>query len=174
MIIYKATNNINGKIYIGQTVRSLDYRIYGHIYEANNGSELLLHRAIRKYGSQSFKWDIIDTADDRKVLNEKECYWIKTLNSMDNTIGYNLVEGGIGWAHTDETKRKISLSNSGKTSCWKGKKNPAHSLRMLGNKLSAGRPSSAYSHKHTPETKALLSKLRLGKTPWNKGKTFKK
>ena len=55
MIIYKTTNNINKKVYIGQTVKSLDKRKKTHLYKSTNASDNYLYRAIRKYGENNFK-----------------------------------------------------------------------------------------------------------------------
>ena len=67
MIIYKTTNLINGKIYIGKDSKN-DPNYFG--------SGLLLRQSIKKYGKKNFKKEIIDFADSVKGLNEKEIYWI--------------------------------------------------------------------------------------------------
>ena len=76
MIIYRITNNVNGKIYIGQTKKALSQRIAEHI--KNNKTPV--QKAINKYGLESFTILIIDEADTKEILNEKEKYWIKFLN----------------------------------------------------------------------------------------------
>lgn len=94
MIIYKVTNLINGKVYIGQTQKTLKIRKIKHIYESFEGnSKLLFHKALRKYGEDSFSWDIIDYADSQDELNKKEIYWISHYNSFGEN-GYNLTNGG--------------------------------------------------------------------------------
>lgn len=60
-VIYKATNTLNNKIYIGKTKRSLNKRMIDHITKANKGVVTHLYRAIRKYGKEAFKWEIVDT-----------------------------------------------------------------------------------------------------------------
>lgn len=95
-IIYKITNCFNGKIYVGQTVRSLNERWSDHKRDALNGVDYPFHFAIRKYGAENFILKIIDFADSIKELNEKESLWIKTLNSLSkNNKGYNILEGGL-------------------------------------------------------------------------------
>ena len=94
MLIYKATNKINGKMYIGQTTKSLEDRITMHMRDTRC-SNFIFHKAIRKYGIQSFEWLIIDTADCKEILNEKEIYWISYLNTKVPN-GYNLSDGGAG------------------------------------------------------------------------------
>lgn len=110
MIIYKIQNKINNKIYIGQTIRTLDERIK----EYKRSKKSCVGKAIRKYGIDNFKIEIIDNANSIEELNEKEIYYIKKYNSMDE--GYNLCEGGNntkGYNHTQEAKIKMS-KNHGK------------------------------------------------------------
>jgi len=67
MIIYKAENRINGKIYIGQTTASLKKRIAGHLWETHKNQ--VFSNALRKYGIQSFNFSIIDSASSQEVLD---------------------------------------------------------------------------------------------------------
>jgi len=100
MIIYKTTNLINEKIYIGQDSRNnQDYL----------GSGVLINRAIKKYGKENFKKEVICECSSKGELNKKEIYWIKTLKSRDSKIGYNLTDGGDGLTNPSvETRKKIS------------------------------------------------------------------
>ncbi len=94
-IIYKATNKINNKIYIGQTIKTLEERIYHHVYRANHSLDIThthFINAIRKYGEENFIWEVIDKGENQEELNEKEIYWIKYYNSVNN--GYNIQDGG--------------------------------------------------------------------------------
>lgn len=88
LFIYKITNTVNGKLYIGQSKRSIEKRFKRHLSDANNGV-LNTHfaRAIRKYGSDNFTIELIDTANSQAELNEKERYWIQYYNTVNN--GYN-------------------------------------------------------------------------------------
>ena len=90
MIIYKITNLINSKIYIGQTIRTLEDRILQHQYD-----DLYVDRAIKKYGWDNFKAEVIEECETIEKLNEREMYWIKELNSKAPN-GYNLTDGGEG------------------------------------------------------------------------------
>lgn len=92
MIIYKITNKINGKVYIGQTIKSLDERIKGHLSKVNQGSTTHIHNAIRKYGWDNFQVEIIDTAQCQDELDMLEKYYIKQYDSVNS--GYNLSFGG--------------------------------------------------------------------------------
>ena len=87
MQIYKTTNLINNKIYIGKDTTS-DPRYFG--------SGLLIKRAFKKYGSENFIKEVIDTSDDYNELSKKEIYWISFYNSTDKKIGYNISNGGDG------------------------------------------------------------------------------
>ena len=97
-IIYKITNNINNKIYIGQTRLPEPRRWQQHVWHANNNPStdcLLLCQAIQKYGKDNFTREIIEEVDEEQ-LNEREQYWIRVYNSTDKAIGYNLSLGGEG------------------------------------------------------------------------------
>jgi group I intron endonuclease len=107
-IIYKITNSINGKIYIGQTTRELESRWYNHTYSALVGKcATKLGRAIRKYGKDSFSIEIIEETDD---LDNREIHFIAYYKS--NSKGYNIKPGGNGGPHAKTTKRKISKANA--------------------------------------------------------------
>lgn len=95
--IYKVTNLINGKIYIGQTVQSVKDRWYRHCGKSGlSKGEMQTHfkRAILKYGKENFKVETIEEVD-RNLLDEREIYWISYYNS--NKIGYNSTKGGYGF-----------------------------------------------------------------------------
>lgn len=94
MYIYKITNLINNKIYIGQTIHSINQRWNNHLSNARKGSKLHLYEAIRKYGSHNFTIECIDMADTIEDLNKKEKYWIEFFKSLDPSVGYNNIEGG--------------------------------------------------------------------------------
>lgn len=96
MIIYKTTNLINNKIYIGQSKNN-----YSHYY----GSGKLIKKALKKYGVLNFKKEIlVDNIDDLDMLNNLEIYYINLYNSIKN--GYNIHKGGRG--NTEECNYKIS------------------------------------------------------------------
>lgn len=87
MVIYKTTNLINGKIYIGQNSNN-DEKYFG--------SGFLITKAIKKYGLENFKKEIIEECPSKDILNDREKFWIKFFNSTDKNIGYNISEGGTG------------------------------------------------------------------------------
>ena len=132
--VYKITNKVTNKVYIGITNQGSGARYRHHWYESRIGEPSPIHRSMAKYGEENFTLEIIDFADTYDELKEKEKYWIKQYNSIDRTIGYNLTEGGdgtFGRKHSEETKEKIRQ-------------------KALGRKLS-------------DETKKKMSDIRRGK-----------
>lgn len=103
--IYKITNLVNNKIYIGQTRFDTKVRLHQHFYEAKKGNlQFPLYRAIRKYGEDNFQLDIIEEVEDN-ILNERERYWIKYYDSyIKNNKGYNCTYGGEGNITIDRTE----------------------------------------------------------------------
>ena len=111
MIVYKITNKISGKIYIGQTIQSIDKRICNHLADSKRNRKgrvkSKIHKAISKYGITNFVFEVIDTAISQEELNQKEQHYIKIYKSNTNTIGYNLLSGGKqNGRHSEESKRK--------------------------------------------------------------------
>lgn len=87
MQIYKITNLINGKIYIGKDTIS-DKNYYG--------SGLLIKRSINKHGIENFKKEILEECNNNDELCIREKYWIEKYNSTNSQIGYNISKGGDG------------------------------------------------------------------------------
>lgn len=94
-IIYKITNLVNSKIYIGQTINSIQHRFNQHINSAmhQKGSPYL-GKAIRKYGADNFTIECIEEGIPHNLLNDKEIYWIEYYHANDSNFGYNLTRGG--------------------------------------------------------------------------------
>lgn len=93
MIIYRVKNKITKKVYIGQTVNTIEKRKNDHI-KASETKKGKFHKALKSYGTENFDWEIIDTAKSKEELNKKEIKYIQEYNSIKN--GYNMVEGGTG------------------------------------------------------------------------------
>lgn len=91
--IYKITNIVNGKIYIGQTKQSLSDRLCKHFYDSRVG-DYYFANALKKYGKENFKMEKIDEAGTVEECNEKEIYYIDELDSRNREIGYNSRAGG--------------------------------------------------------------------------------
>lgn len=93
--IYKITNKINGKIYIGKT-KNFEKRMRGHKNSAENGKgRTAISRAIRKYGWSNFAVSILSECEESSA-NEEERRQISFLNSTNSSIGYNISLGGDG------------------------------------------------------------------------------
>lgn len=123
MMIYLVKNKIDGKVYIGKTVRSLKSRRYSHEYDARHDSSMFFHRALRKYGFENFDWLVLEEVDGN--LDKREKYWIAFYESTDPSIGYNLSPGGEGGSKkgrvlTIESRKRISSSRKGHSAWNKG------------------------------------------------------
>lgn len=112
MIVYKTTNLINGKFYIGQ-----------HKHENDNylGSGLILKQAINKYGRKNFKREILESGiTSQKVLDEREIFWIDHFDAVNSPNAYNIATGGLGGAgiepyeRTEDIRKSISEANKNK------------------------------------------------------------
>lgn len=92
--IYKITNQVNGKVYIGQSV-NIKRRWIEHKSNANIGKKSALYDDIRKFGFEKFTLDIIEECE-KEELNEREIYWIAFYSSNNPEVGYNKNKGGNG------------------------------------------------------------------------------
>lgn len=147
--IYKITNNINQKIYIGYTTQSIAKRMRQHRND-DIKHDTVLGRAISKYGWGNFSYEIVEESDDKNKLLDLEVYYISHYDSLIPN-GYNMTKGGeklfgehnpfYGKTHSEETRR--TLSERGKTLV--GDKNPF------------------YGKKHREETKQKISKANSKK-----------
>lgn len=134
MIIYKVTNKINGKVYIGQTISSLQTRKSQHLYESRKNS-YIFHRAIRKYGFINFSWEVLCICESREELNEMEFHYIKQYHSYMREGGYNMNYGYYSiYELSDITRKKMSISKTGNKNPWYGKKRPEISDIHKGDK----------------------------------------
>lgn len=105
-IIYCATNLINGKKYIGQTIQTLDQRRQQHLHKAQQ-KNYHFYNAIIKYGIDGFSWGALDEGKNQQELDSKEKYWISLFEVCDRAKGYNIREGGSRGAIAEETKVKM-------------------------------------------------------------------
>ena len=174
--IYKTTNLINSKIYIGKRQKEYFDKYY-------LGSGVILQQAIKKYGKENFSCEIIEECDTINLLNEREIYWIKYYNSTNRTIGYNISLGGDGgwygvnlnkeYKHniivnsnknrivSERSKEKNRISNKSR---WTNELRKQHSIKLKNIRKNK-----------TPEQLLIehinRSNAQKGKIPWNKGLT---
>ncbi len=174
-IIYKVTNKVNGKVYVGQTTQKLSFRKAKHI---NRGH--YLYNALNRYGLENFNWEIISYCGSVEKLNKMEKYYIKKYNSFSN--GYNLTEGGegqLGVSPSGDVRQKISDSLKGR---YCGKENPFYSKKhseksrmkmsdALKGKM-VGEKNSFYGKKHSQESRKKMSESHMGEKNNNYGKRF--
>lgn len=156
-IIYKTTNLINGKIYIGQ--HKTDNMSDGYL-----GSGKLIIQAIKKYGSQNFKRIILQTAETRQQANNVQKHYIKLFNAQQS--GYNIHQGGLGFS---------SELNPQKLDPKFGERNPffgKHHSKQTKDKIkktkrnnggSFGERNSMFGRKHTKQVKQRISTLNSGR-----------
>lgn len=175
--IYKWTNKINGKIYIGQTI-DLEKRKKQFLYLKKRYGGKIINDTRKKYNSKDcWSYEVLEYCQPDE-LNEKEIYYIDLYNSTDRKIGYNNTIGGdgsIGYVWTDEAKRKVSEGLKLHHHIWtneerkafgdaqRGEKNPNYKRVMTDEerekrrKSSLGENNSFYGKHHTEETKEVIS-----------------
>ena len=164
--IYKITNTRNGKAYIGQTVQdAVKDRIHQHLNGGPRGSQLV-KRAIEKYGKNAFTYEILHDGIIPEFLDVLECEAIENFNTLAPN-GYNLTTGGGGGSLSEETKKKISEANKGKTfspetkkkisEANKGRKH-SEETRRKNSEAKKGKNHPNYGKKRTEETKKKISK----------------
>lgn len=91
MLIYKIINTVNGKIYIGQTIKTLEERKQQHLASFKT-LNTKLYLAMRKYGVENFKFEVVCYADNIDELNRLESYYIRKYDTVNT--GYNMGYGG--------------------------------------------------------------------------------
>lgn len=187
MIIYKAENKINGKIYIGKTVGLLCNRKAAHkkgaiSYYYNSA----FHNAIRKHGWDNFEWSILCETDSESKLNALEKFYISAYRKMG--VCYNMTDGGEGQSGiiiSEETRKKLSLSGKGRkhsdefkrkiSERMKGENNPAkrEEVKKKISETSKNRIVSeetkqkmriiSSGKKHSEESKRKMSEVAKGR-----------
>lgn len=159
--VYLARCKVNGKGYVGKTTYSLSFRKTCHKNDAEDGSLLLFHRAIRKHGWDAFEWTVLTEDDDDEFLCFMERKWIKRLGTKTPN-GYNMTDGGDGIAgfyHSEETKKKISSARIGIefTPEHRKKLGDSHRGRPRSKEAVEKTTAAHIGRKNTEETKLKMS-----------------
>lgn len=194
--VYKITNLVNGKIYIGK--HSTDRLDDGYM-----GSSRRVKLEYSAIGKENFEKTILAYSDDEEELKELEKFYITTLNATDPDVGYNIVcESGGFQTLSEEQKRKISQSLKGRplsehrkqkiSAAMTGEKHPMYGKKHSEETKQKIRESmkgkqQCLGKRHSEETKRKISQSLKGKKhseetkqkmksriPWNKGLKLKK
>ena len=151
--VYRVTNLINDKSYVGITRRPLSKRLAQHRSKALTSKVRLLHRAMVKYGRENFSIEELCICPNRKTVATVERQLIKQLGTRAPK-GYNLTTGGdVGTRHSPETKEKLRLI--------------ALARKSISRKTRRKMGESQKGRKHSAVTKAKMS-------AWHKGKKVSK
>ena len=148
--IYKTTNIINNKIYIGQHKWSgpdIDYKYFG--------SGKILREAIKIYGKENFKCEVLEWCESFEELNKKERYWEKLYGLPDpkREIGYNITTGGQGvpgYTFTEKDRQKISDKSKDRRWIYKDGANKFVKTDELSNYLESGWVTERHNIKLRP------------------------
>jgi group I intron endonuclease len=167
--LYVAENLIDGRLYIGQTIRQIEQRWSGHKSAARNGSDLAISKALREYGDDAFVCEVAGWAETPDELDDLERLIIRLTKSNSPEHGFNTHHGG-GGKHAASTRIKMSASHRGhevsevtkhkirETS--KRRKMPDHVKEIL-RSANKGQPSHKRKAVICIETGAIYPSLKL-------------
>lgn len=171
MFIYKITNIINNKIYVGMTnEKDINTRLLKHIKRSKYNENRPLYTAFKKYGIENFKIEELEKCNSLKELSEKEIFWIKELNSLLPN-GYNVSIGGEGGdTYTNNPNReniikKISQKLSGENNPFFGKKHSEESIEKMKKShkgMLSGDKNGMFNKKHSKESIEKMKQNRSG------------
>ena len=109
MYIYKFTHILTDRCYIGQTIQHPNRRRLEHIADSRHTTkEYHFHNALRKYGIDSFEFEIIATASTLEELNLLEEKYVEQFDSINN--GFNIRQAGGNKLHSAESKKRMSIA----------------------------------------------------------------
>jgi group I intron endonuclease len=156
----------NGRLYTGQS-KDINERWKKHVWKAKKWCQDYVYRAICKYGWDNVQKIIIEVLPpDKKILNEREKFWIKELKSRWEENGYNLTDGGDGAQNlSKESIEKMSASRKG-IPAWNKGKTGGHLTEAHKKKISEagkGHPGYNKGEKMSLETCRKMSESRKGK-----------
>ena len=175
------TNSVNGKVYVGQTIRPLLPYLRSDFTRAIKAHEKdrkpKLYNALRKYGEEAFSIKLLARAPEKVYADKLERFFIKLFKSQDRDKGYNIADGGGGSfgytrvisehqkelaringlkrRHTEEEKEKIRQAHLGKP------KSEAHKAKLRGPKSEAHKAAMRKPKtKLSPERRAEVTEMR--------------
>ncbi len=127
--IYMIENLINHKVYIGQS-QDIERRQKDHMRHLKHGNHDNPHlqNAWNKYGADNFRF-VVQEECDNDIIDERERYYIRTMNSQDDRYGYNKESGGcLNKTMSDESKHKMSVKKQG---MYRGSENPMYGVHLV-------------------------------------------
>lgn len=168
-VIYFILNKINGKYYVGQTVRKVQERWINHLSCARTRTgDNHFYRAIHKYGRNNFEIRTLLTVYSKEDLNAAEIYYIAFFNSTNGDIGYNGTLGGEGGIPTQDTRAKQSASGKGRKHPPRTPEHRENLSKALKGRIHTESAKSAHNaalrgRKKSPESVAKTAAGLLGK-----------
>jgi hypothetical protein len=161
--LYRITNLINGKVYIGQTVQP-DKRWYQHRSDAAN-PVMIISRAIKKYGANAFEFEIIAGCKTWDDTNDAETLLVQQYNCQVPN-GYNVAPGGLNAPKSEEWKQKVSQSLMGHevTAEARDKISKSHMGLIVPDEVRQKIKIGNTGKEVSEETRQLLSKINMGNT----------
>jgi group I intron endonuclease len=175
VFIYKITNQINGKVYIGKTVKqNLNTRWSQHVWEAKRGAKWILQRAIRKYGVSQFTIEPLCRVSTEAELNEREKEFIKLFDSTNHDKGYNLTPGGdglswwVGKKRSPESIAKQVATRRAKGAYLIPNQSPDIAIKRVATRRAKGNYQENVGRKNTLETleRMKAAALKRDLTPY--------
>ena len=112
MFVYKISNTINDKVYIGITSYTIEERYKWHVRDCKKGVDKKLYKAMKKHGIENFKIDLLEQADSA-IIDKREEFYIEKFDSFNNGYNASPVSHGIKH-HTKETKKLMSKKAKGR------------------------------------------------------------
>lgn len=160
--IYKITNKLNNKSYIGQS-KNIERRWEEHRKSARLNSQYTIHRAIRKYGLDNFSFEVLYECSEEE-LGRYEKFYIIIFGTYQKQ--YNMTEGGeIAISKSPEVRKKISIANTGKKRTEEYKQELSQQRKGKG----CGKDNPMYGKIYTIEEKERMSKAQAGINNGNYG-----
>ena len=175
MTVYLIRNSVNGKVYIGKTVKTAQQRWKQHCAASKVAdSSIHLRAAIRKYGPQVFDISVLAVATSKSELNDLERKYIAMYQSTVSERGYNQTLGGdgasignrnrVGCHLSPEHKAAISAANKGpKSAETRARMSAVQSVRTWGHSDVTRNRLAAKPRQGSPEHRAKLRAAHLGK-----------
>jgi group I intron endonuclease len=151
--VYAATHIDSGRMYVGKSVR-VERRWWEHLNSAETGAEGKFHRALKKYGADAFRFEMLEHVADETEMLAAERYWIEWYDTV--ATGFNLTPGGDfdGSMLSPESREKIAAK-------LRGRKRPADVVARVAS-ANRGRVQS-------PEERAMRSARQIGRKQGPRG-----